>query len=138
MDQGTLKDLHILVIDDESFMRELVRRMLREMGIGIVSGAKNGLEGLDFLKRAVNPVDIIMLDLEMPVLNGYNFIMKIKNEFVPPLSDTPIVVVSGHGEEDAVRAIQALGVNWFLLKPVSKTDLESRIKSVLKSKTEKT
>ena len=138
MDQGTLKDLHILVIDDESFMRELVRRMLREMGIGIVSGAKNGLEGLDFLKRAVNPVDIIMLDLEMPVLNGYNFIMKIKNEFGPPLSDTPIVVVSGHGEEDAVRAIQALGVNWFLLKPVSKTDLESRIKSVLKSKTEKT
>lgn len=135
MDDKVFRNLHVLVVDDETFMRELVRRMLRELDIGIVSGAKDGADAMGLLKSpGSTPVDIILLDLEMPVLNGYNFILEMKKPKNAHLAHIPIIVLSGHTEEEAVRAVQALGIRWYLAKPVSKSHLENRVRSVMKAK----
>lgn len=125
-------ELHVLTVDDEPFMRGLVRRLLQELHVGRISEAKDGDEALDIIKYATDPVDVILLDLEMPIMNGYSFIQKLKVECEPPRSKTPIVVVSGVGDVDAVKAVQMLGVKFFLLKPISKVDLVKRIYSAVK------
>ena len=71
MSEISYAGLHILVVDDELFMRKLVERILTELGVGHVSGAENGLAGLNILKSISGTIDVIICDLEMPEMNGF-------------------------------------------------------------------
>jgi CheY-like chemotaxis protein len=79
-----------LVVDDSMLIRHTVCRFLEERGFAVES-ATNGLEALEALKR-VRP-DIIITDIQMPKMNGSEFITAVKNQ--PAFADIPIVIVAG-------------------------------------------
>ncbi len=136
MDVVDISKLHGLVVDDEAFMRDLIVRLLKQIGAGQVSSAVDGNAALTALEKAQPKVDVIILDLEMPRLDGHGFIKKLHDELLPPLSETPVIIVSGHSEKEALDRVQKLGVSLFLLKPITPDQLETRIKAALRHKFE--
>jgi len=124
-----LTSARVLLVDDEYYMRKVVRTMLLGLGIRTVYEAEDGAAGLALL-RAHAP-DAVILDWEMPGLNGASFVRLVRTPESFPLPDIPIIMLTGHGERARVVEAMCLGVNEFLLKPVSTKSLRDRLVSVL-------
>lgn len=127
-----MRKLHVLVVEDQKFVRHVIEEVLREKETGQVSSAANGYEALAALRAAERKVDVILLDLEMPRLNGFDFIRKLRTEFSPPLSETPVIVITGLSHEEARDKVDKLGVSLFLLKPITAHQVVTRISAALR------
>ena len=121
--------LKVLIIDDEPTMRRVTRSLLRAIGVTNVHEAVDGKTGLDAI-RALQP-DLVILDWEMPRPNGPEFVRTVRSPDSFPLPDVPIIMLTGHGERSRVMEAVKVGVNDFLLKPVSTKALLARVVSVI-------
>lgn len=119
----------VLVVDDEHYMRKVVRTMLTTIGIRTVYEAATGPAGLELI-RSVAP-DVVIVDWEMPGLDGAGFTRAVRSPTTFPLPDVPIIMLTGHGERARVIEAMQCGVNEFLLKPVSSKSLQDRMIAVL-------
>ena len=119
--------MHILVIDDEPFMRKLLERLLNDIGTGAISLAANGVEGLSIVGQSRAPIDLVICDLEMPEMNGLEFVKTLRSQKNIQSSDLPVLILTGHSDEDSVRNAASLGINGYLVKPISRNLLEARI-----------
>ncbi len=123
---GAEKRPHVFVIDDD----EPTRRMLTSMLVGEgyeVSSAADGDEGIATAIR-IRP-DIILLDYEMPGKNGIQTCSRLKAD--PATSDIPVIMMTGHKEQDVRLASLEAGAVEFLLKPADPIELNLRIKNIL-------
>jgi two-component system, chemotaxis family, chemotaxis protein CheY len=121
--------LKVLVVDDEHTMRKVTRSLLQAIGVKNVYEANDGPSGLESI-RTYAP-DVVILDWEMPALNGLEFMRRVRSPGNFPLPDVPIIMLTCHGERSRVIEAVKGGVNEFLLKPVSTTALLARLVSVL-------
>ena len=119
----------VLVVDDEHYMRKVVRTLLMSVGVRTVYEAHDGPSGLEFI-RSMAP-DVVVLDWEMPGLDGAGFVRMVRSPDTFPFPDIPIIMLTGHGERRRVVEAVSIGVNEFLLKPVSSKALQDRLVSVL-------
>jgi putative two-component system response regulator len=119
----------ILVVDDEDRNLRLMEAMLVPLGYRIQT-AKNGEQALDVV--AQEPVDVILLDVMMPVMDGFEVAARLKSD--PETKIIPIVMVTAlQAREDRIKAIEA-GADDFLTKPVDKTEMRARVASLVKVK----
>lgn len=118
----------VLIVDDSAVMRAMIARTLRLSGLPLadVVEAADGASGLDALWRA--PVDIALVDLNMPIMNGEELIDRLRAE--PELARLPVVVISTEGSARRIRALEAKGVT-FVHKPFTPETLRDTILSVL-------
>jgi len=117
-------NINVLVVDDEKPLREFVRRNLEARGYNVI-GAANGLEALATFQN--ENVDLIILDVMMPHLDGLETTRRIRAE-----SRVPIIILTAMGEEaDKVRAFD-LGADDYLTKPFGVGELLGRVKAVLR------
>jgi two-component system chemotaxis response regulator CheY len=121
--------IDVLLVDDEPYMRKVVRAMLMSIGVRNIYEASDGPSGLAFI-RAMVP-DIVILDWEMPGLDGPSFVRAVRSPATFPYPNLPIIMLTGHGERSRVVEAVKIGVNEFLLKPVSSKALQDRLTSVL-------
>jgi CheY-like chemotaxis protein len=119
----------VLVVDDEHFMRKVVHTLLTSIGIGAVFEAADGLEGLDVIRQ--ERPDAAIVDWNMPKLDGPGFVRLVRSPLTFSYPDIPIVMLTGHGERSRVIEALQLGVNEYLLKPVSGHALQERLVAVL-------
>jgi two-component system, chemotaxis family, chemotaxis protein CheY len=124
-----IQQLRMLVVEDNPFMRNLVRNMLGNIGVKKIYEAGDGIAALELI-RTVTP-DVIVLDWEMPLLNGPELVRIVRSPGVFPLPDIPIIMLSAHGERWRILEAAKLGVNEFLCKPVSAKSLFDRLLSIL-------
>jgi CheY-like chemotaxis protein len=116
-----LNNIKVLYVEDEKFTRMLVTKMLEKAGMDVTEAA-NGMIGYKkFLE--VSP-DIIVTDLAMPEMDGFEMIVKIKSHN----SDTPIIVTTAYREE-AEKVNES--VNECIYKPILKEDLLSAINKII-------
>jgi two-component system chemotaxis response regulator CheY len=127
--QGMVHGVRILVVDDNQYWRKLVRTLLINVGIKNVYEASDGISGLEAI-RTLTP-DIVILDWEMPLLNGAELVRIVRSPGVFPVPDVPIIMLSAHGERWRVVEAVRLGVNEFLVKPMSAKGILDRIISIL-------
>lgn len=114
----------ILIVDDEPRYLRLLEANLRTEGYEVVA-AQDGLQAIDVFSS--QPVDLILLDIMMPRLDGFATCQRIR-EF----SNVPIVILTARGEEqDRVRGLD-LGADDYLVKPFSATELLARVRAVLR------
>jgi CheY-like chemotaxis protein len=121
--------IKVLVVDDEYYTRKVIRTLLLAMGCTKIYEASDGSTGLDEI-RALSP-DVVLLDWEMPGIDGAEFVRRVRSPDTFPLPAVPIIMLTGHGERSRVMEAVRLGVHEFLLKPVSSSALQARILSVL-------
>ena len=116
----------LLVIDDDFYLRGLFKTGISKEGFEVGTAA-DGLEGLDMI-ASFKP-DIILLDLMMPILNGFAFIDKVKER---GCTDIPIVIMTGYWEETSERRLrQEPNVFEVLKKPLPFTELADMLHDVL-------
>jgi two-component system, chemotaxis family, chemotaxis protein CheY len=121
----------VVVVDDEHYMRKVVRTMLLSIGMQNINihDAADGEGGLELI-RQLGP-DVVILDWQMPGLDGPAFVRMVRSPATFPYPNVPIIMLTGHGERSRVVEAVKIGVNEFLLKPVSVKALQDRMVSVL-------
>jgi two-component system, chemotaxis family, chemotaxis protein CheY len=124
-----IQQLRVLVVDDNPFMRNLVRGMLANIGVKKIFEAGDGIAALEMI-RTVTP-DVVVLDWEMPLLNGPELVRIVRSPGAFPMPDIPIIMLTAHGERWRILESAKLGVNEFLCKPVSAKALLDRLISIL-------
>ena len=112
----------VLVVDDEFYMRKVLHTLLTSIGVGTVYEAAQGAEGLEQIQR-VAP-DLVIVDWQMPKLDGPSFVRYVRSPETCRCPNVPIIMVTGHSERARVVEAIEIGVNDFLLKPVSLKALE--------------
>lgn len=114
----------ILVVDDKAEIRKLLKSYFTQEGFEVVTAA-DGQEAL-FVARHEKP-DVVLLDLMMPNLNGYDFLRRFSRE-----SATPVIVLTAKVEEsDKVLGLE-LGADDYVIKPFSPRELVARVRAVLR------
>jgi two-component system, chemotaxis family, chemotaxis protein CheY len=115
---------NLLIVDDSAVMRAMVTRVARMSGVpvGEIFEASNGEEGL----RAVREqwVDLVLLDVNMPVMNGEEMLRRLRAE--PETAALPVIIVSTESSETRVHALEELGVS-FVHKPFAPETLRDTI-----------
>jgi CheY-like chemotaxis protein len=124
-----LQQLRVLLVDDNAFMRTIVRGLLNNIGVKIVSEATDGIAALDMIRES--PPDVVILDWEMPLLNGPELVRIVRSPGVFPTPDIPIIMLTAHSEHWRILESVKLGVNEFLCKPVSAKALFERLISII-------
>lgn len=124
-----IQSTQILIVDDNQYMRKVVRNLLVNLGVKNIAEAADGISGLETI-RLYAP-DIVILDWEMPLLSGAEFVRIVRSPGVFPVPDIPIIMLTGHVERWRVVEASRLGVNEFLAKPVSAKSLLDRILSIV-------
>lgn len=120
------KKLKILSVDDDLINLKLVNIMLRKnQNVDYIVEAKNGLEALDILK-ASNDIDLILLDIKMPIMNGLEFLSNVGTD--DRLRNIPVVVLT----TDETKKYDALerGAYDFLVKPIRENELFDKIQKI--------
>jgi adenylate cyclase len=121
------KQAAILVVDDSPELRKMMVYTLQSLGYQSIAEAGDGLAALTLLRQ--RPFNLVVLDIEMPVMNGFQVLAEIKQDLT--LNRLPIIVTSGLHELDAVVRCIVLGAEDFLPKPVNPVLLRARISSSL-------
>jgi len=124
-----LTALKVLIVDDEPTMRKVTRSLLHAIGVKDVLEANNGHSGLDAI--CMSAPDVVILDWEMPTPNGPEFLRRVRSPETFPRPDVPIIMLTAYGERSRVVEAVSLGVNDFLLKPVSTKALLGRFVSLI-------
>jgi two-component system, chemotaxis family, chemotaxis protein CheY len=124
-----LQSIEVLVIDDNPYMRKVVRNLLTSLGVKNVHEAADGVAGLEAI-RMFAP-GLVILDWEMPLLNGAELVRIVRAPGVFPIPDVPIIMLTGHVQRWRVIEAASLGVNEFLIKPVSGKALLDRMVAIL-------
>ncbi len=132
-DWGTLSrqvfqmSLNVLVVDDSAVMRSMVIRTLKLSGVplGEIHQAGNGKEGLLALRQSW--VDLLLVDLNMPVMSGEEMIARIRQDEKD--AELPILVISTEGSQTRIEAIRGQGAE-FVHKPFTPEELGSKIRQL--------
>jgi CheY-like chemotaxis protein len=126
--EALLSSTRILLVDNEQNMRKVIRSLLLYIGVRDVYEVGDGAAGLEAI-QSLNP-DIVLLDWEMPMLNGREFLKMVRSPGLFSNPDIPIVMLSGRVERSRVIEAMQLGVNEYLRKPVSAKTLLERIVTI--------
>ncbi|MGP0091160.1 MAG: response regulator [Xanthobacteraceae bacterium] len=121
--------IKVLVVEDEPYTRKVIRTLLSGVGVKNVHEASNGAEGLAAV-RAIAP-DIVLLDWDMPQVNGAEFMRTVRSPATFPYPNVPVIMLTAHGEKSRVVEAVKLGVHEYLVKPVSSQALLARMVVVL-------
>ena len=111
---------HVLVVDDELLVAQGIINTLEALGYEVAGPCKNGEEAIVQCKE--NPPDIVLMDIQMPVMDGMQAAQVIFPEF-----DIPVVMLTAYSDDTYLRNCVAAGVFGFLLKPASREQLSAGI-----------
>jgi len=120
-----MSEIRALIVDDSSVMRKIVERALRQAGLDplVVHEAGSGTEGLELLRTY--PVDLILSDINMPSMDGLEFLRQIGLQNLAP--GVPVVMITTESSEEHVKqAIQA-GARGYIRKPFTAEQVEGRV-----------
>ncbi|MGA3032508.1 MAG: response regulator [Terracidiphilus sp.] len=126
-----MREIRTLIVDDSSVMRKIVERALRQAGLDqlVVHEAGSGTEGLELLKA--KPVDLILSDINMPAMDGLEFLRQIRTQGLAP--GVPVVMITTESSEEHVKqAIQA-GAQGYIRKPFTADQVRERVVPLIRA-----
>jgi two-component system chemotaxis response regulator CheY len=123
-----LQGLNILIVDGNTYMRRLTRTMLMNLGAKSVIEAADGLAALEQI-RICDP-DVMLLDWDMPVLDGMEVMHIVRSPGVFPRPNLPIIMLTHRAQRSSVVQALRAGVHEFLIKPTSPKALRDRLTSI--------
>ena len=121
-----MEDALILIVDDETRMRKLIKDFLVAKNFKIIE-AKNGEEALEVFEINKDKINLVLLDVMMPKIDGWTVLRKIRQE-----SQVPVIMLTARGEEQDELFGFELGVDEYMSKPFSPKILVARIQAILK------
>lgn len=117
----------VLIVDNEDTVRQLIRVTLR--AYEVIEGS-DGVEALEKARR--EKPDLILLDLMMPKMNGFEVIKRLKSD--PTVAEIPIILLTARGDQDSLEQGLEAGVLTYLTKPFSPRKLAKQVEKILMEK----
>jgi len=118
--------MKILVVDDFSTMRRIIRNLLRDLGFGNSEEADDGSTALPLLKSG--KFDFLITDWNMPVMEGIDLVRQVRADAA--LRELPILMVTAEAKRDQIVAAAEAGVNGYIVKPFNAQTLEQKIAKI--------
>ncbi len=120
---------NILIVDDSKVTRMMIGRTLTlaRVPVQTITEAENGEDGLQ--KMRASPMDIVIADINMPVMNGVEMITQMNND--ASLSKIPVVVISTEGSATRIEELRAMGVQAYVRKPFTPEGVRDTLKEVM-------
>lgn len=122
------EDLKILLVEDQSDVRAMLRGMLFEFGITQVFECPDGRQALTFIDTAFDFVDVIICDWNMPGLSGVELLRQLRTVY----PGVPFLMITGRSDMDSVIEAKSSGVSGYIRKPFSKAQLEAKLRIMMK------
>ncbi|MBO6561523.1 MAG: response regulator [Nisaea sp.] len=119
----------VLVLEDETHIRRIIVRLLREIGFDTIYEASDGIDGMKELLR-VRP-DLILCDIHMEPMGGMKFLETVRNLNTRDVANLPVIFLTADAEVDTVLKAKELRVDGYIAKPVSLAHLKIKIDTVL-------
>ncbi len=120
------KDIKILVVDDFSTMRRIIKNLLRDLGFTNVEEADDGKTALPILK--LGRVDFLITDWNMPGMSGIDLIREVRSD--PNLAHIPVLMVTAEAKREQIIAAAQAGVNGYVVKPFTAAVLKEKIDKI--------
>ena len=126
-----LAKVQVLLIEDDFHTREMVRRVLKQIGVGQIHLAENGREAVTVLQAAQGVIDMAFLDLDMPAMGGFTCLQIIRAAPKESIANLPVVILTAYAGFRQLEKAADLGISGFLSKLISvKTLAEALTKSL--------
>lgn len=129
--KGNLPVIKVLMAEDNEMNQELSKVVFKDIGWDLEI-AENGKVVLEKLKKS--SYDIILMDIQMPEMDGYEATLKIRSEFKPPASEIPIMAITAHALNSEINKCLAAGMNDYLSKPFKTPDLIAKVTALVSKK----
>ena len=120
------KDMKILVVDDFSTMRRIIKNLLRELGFNNTVEADDGQTALPILKRG--GFDFVITDWNMPGMNGLDLLRNLRAD--PELSTLPVLMVTAERKRENIVLAAEAGVNGYIVKPFTASTLKDKMERI--------
>ncbi len=124
-----MKKYKILLVDDIFVNRILLSEIIAEIGSEHIE-AKNGKEALKIIEGG-QKVDLILMDIEMPVMNGFETTRFIRKKLPPPLNTIPVIAITAHDPIAFFEEYESVGFNALISKPYSSEKIAKVIEEVM-------
>lgn len=122
-----MSKIRLLLVDDNVALRTIVKEyFVRQEDVEVVGVASDGNEAIEVLKKV--PVDIVLLDIIMPKVDGFTALEEMRKLQLPKEPD--VIVLSAMGQEDIVRRVCEYGVKYYMVKPFDLAVLHKRIREI--------
>jgi chemosensory pili system protein ChpA (sensor histidine kinase/response regulator) len=125
---ATRKTFSVMIVDDSMSVRRVVSNLIQSAGWQPLA-ARDGLEALEMVHRSAQPPDLILLDIEMPRMDGYEFMTSLKGQ--ESYRDIPIVILTSRAGEKHRRKALDLGADEYVVKPYEDEVLLSMIRHLV-------
>lgn len=120
------KDMKILVVDDFSTMRRIIRNLLRDLGFNNTAEADDGTTALPMLKNG--DYDFLVTDWNMPGMQGIDLLKAVRAD--AKLKALPVLMVTAEAKKDQIVAAAQAGVNGYVVKPFTAQTLKEKIDKI--------
>jgi len=120
------KDIKILVVDDFSTMRRIIKNLLRDLGFTNVDEADDGKTALPILQQG--RIDFLITDWNMPGMTGIDLLKAVRAD--PNLSHIPVLMVTAEAKKEQIIAAAQAGVNGYVIKPFTAVVLKEKIEKI--------
>jgi len=124
-------EITVLIVEDEAVTRRLIKKLLDSLGVGGVIEAENGVEALERLGESGATIDLIITDIEMPEMDGYELVRRVRYGTAPRAQHVPVLVLTGKDTDRNVRKAQIHKISAFIVKPPTRHVLETEIREAL-------
>jgi CheY-like chemotaxis protein len=129
MQQKSIQELNVLIVDDDRHMRMLIRNVVFALGVKDVMEASDGSAALDELKAT--RADLVLCDMKMEPMGGLAFVKRLRADPNNPCRFVPVIMITAYAELKTVADARDAGVSEFMAKPISADALNKRIQRVL-------
>lgn len=120
------KDMKILIVDDFSTMRRIIKNLLRDLGFTNTSEADDGTTALPMLQGG--KYDFLVTDWNMPGMQGIDLLKAVRAD--PNLSSMPVLMVTAESKKDQIVEAAQAGVNGYVVKPFTAATLKEKIDKI--------
>ncbi len=122
------RDIRILIVDDMSTMRRVIKSIMSQLGYSNLDEAENGKEALSKLESG--HYDFVLTDWNMPEMDGLELVKAIRQH--PNLKDLPVLMVTAEAKKENVLEALKAGVNNYIVKPFTAETLKEKIEKIFK------
>lgn len=131
MSDGEFASINVLAVEDEEFAQRITSKILESIGVNEVFMANNGVEALALLDSTKARIDLVICDIEMPEMDGYEFVRRIRYGTVPAYKEVPIIMLTGKDTEKNVRSARIHKINGFIVKPPQIDNVRQHFRNAL-------
>ncbi len=131
MAEASFKNLHVLVVDDEPFARKFLIRILGTLGVLEISEAEDGVTAIERMQATETAVDLVICDVEMPNMGGYEFVRQLRFGVVEGSKNVPVLMLTGKNVETNQEKARINKISGFIKKPPDREVMKQNIELAL-------